>query len=175
MWSVLWRDSKIDCIWRMNRWNKLDFFACWYRFAKIKSRSKNFFVGIVKKWVWPVWSPALWFNDCIIEVNRSNFFGRRESDFNKSTKHWLTFNLDPRVACCQLKCGGSAFQKATKGIGIKAGKHFAVCCFWGQNLHRLQKLGKSSESRNGKICRMHYPNQSDVIYVMGFMLCMCIT
>ena len=59
IWSL---DSKIDCISRINRWYDLIFcmltqihtdginwfFAWWYRFTKIKSRSKVFSVGMVK-------------------------------------------------------------------------------------------------------------------------------
>ena len=45
-WSAIWSDFKIDCVWRLNRWNKLiflhvdtdSFFAHW----------KIFWVGIVK-------------------------------------------------------------------------------------------------------------------------------
>ena len=47
MWPVWSLDSKIDCISRMNRWNNW-YFACWYRFTKTKSWSKNFWVGMVK-------------------------------------------------------------------------------------------------------------------------------
>ena len=44
VWS---RDSKIDCISKMNRWNKL-IFACWYKFRKFKRWFNDFWVGVVK-------------------------------------------------------------------------------------------------------------------------------
>ena len=50
VWLVMWCDFKIDCIWRMNRWNKLIFGILMqiHRFTNIKSWSKCFWVGIVK-------------------------------------------------------------------------------------------------------------------------------
>ena len=47
MWPVMWQDSKIDCIWKLNSWNNW-FFACWYRFMKIKIWLKIYWVSIVK-------------------------------------------------------------------------------------------------------------------------------
>ena len=48
VWPVLPRESKIASIRKMNRWNKLDFFACWYRFRKAKSRLNWFWVDVVR-------------------------------------------------------------------------------------------------------------------------------
>ena len=47
VWPVWWQDSKIDRIWRMNRWNDW-YCAYWYSFLKNKSRSKMFWVDMVK-------------------------------------------------------------------------------------------------------------------------------
>ena len=47
------------------------FLAWWYRFTKIKSRSKIFLSSHDKKWVLPVWSSGSKI-DCISEVNRWN-------------------------------------------------------------------------------------------------------
>ena len=57
VWPVWWWNSKTGCIWRMNRWNHW-FFACWYRFTKIKCWLEFF------GWAWSeigmtVWSWAL--------------------------------------------------------------------------------------------------------------------
>ena len=40
-------DSEIDCIAKVNRWNKV-IFSCWYEFRKAKSRFNDFWVGVVK-------------------------------------------------------------------------------------------------------------------------------
>ena len=52
VWPVWWWDSKIECIWRMNRWRNW-FFTCWYRFTKTDS-SNFFFLGHSQKRMCPV-------------------------------------------------------------------------------------------------------------------------
>ena len=47
VWAIWWQGSKTECIWRMSRWNNW-FFACWYRFTKIKCKSKFFSQSKVK-------------------------------------------------------------------------------------------------------------------------------
>ena len=47
VWPICYLDFKIDYISRMNWWNKL-IFTCWYRFTKIKTWSKIYWVSIIK-------------------------------------------------------------------------------------------------------------------------------
>ena len=44
VWPVWPWDSKIDCISKMNRWNKV-IFSCWYQFREAKSWINDFWVG----------------------------------------------------------------------------------------------------------------------------------
>ena len=48
VWSVWAWDSKIECISKMNWWNKLIFFVCWYKCRKAKNWVSDFWVGVVK-------------------------------------------------------------------------------------------------------------------------------
>ena len=54
MWPVMWWDSKIDSIWRMNKWNKL-IFGMLMQIHNSWKLMKNLFGGHGQKWVWPVW------------------------------------------------------------------------------------------------------------------------
>ena len=47
-------DSKIDSIWRMNKWNKL-IFGMLMQIHNSWKLMKNLFGGHGQKWVWPVW------------------------------------------------------------------------------------------------------------------------
>ena len=47
VWPVWSRDSKVDCISRMNRWSEL-IFGCWCKFRKAKIYFNDFWVGVVK-------------------------------------------------------------------------------------------------------------------------------
>ena len=49
--------------------------------------------------------------------------------FYKRSKHWLTFNFDPRACFCRLKCRWISFQKALTCSGIEVGKNLTWTIF----------------------------------------------
>ena len=53
-------DCILNWLYLLNKNNeKAWFFACWCRFIEIKSWLKNIGVGVVKKWVWQLWSQEI--------------------------------------------------------------------------------------------------------------------